>query len=174
MTTKALPTKDTEVVPRGYHTVTPWIIARGASELIGFMEKAFGAEETKGSRILDADGLIGHVEVRVGDSVIMLFDAKPAWPMTASFLRLYVANGEAVYQQALGAGAISVTEPTTLFFGEKVARVRDAWGNIWWIHQRLEEVAPAELERRMKDPTAMKAMMYVQASLDQAMREPAR
>ena len=167
-------TKATESVPQGYHTVTPWIVAPDASKVIAFMEKVFDAHETEGSRMLNDDGSIGHVEVKVGDSAVMLFDSKPGWPETPSFLRLYVEDAEAAYKKALKAGATGVTETTPLFFGEKVARVRDPWGNLWWIHQRVEEVDPAEMEKRMNDPSAMKAMQYVQESLDRAMRDGAK
>lgn len=64
-------------------------------------EAAFGAKETEGTRFYNSDGTIGHVEVRIGDSVVMLFDSKPDWPATPSFLRVFVEDGDAVYQRAL-------------------------------------------------------------------------
>jgi hypothetical protein len=83
-----------------------------------------------------------------------------------SFFRLYVEDGDAVYQQALKAGATSVTEMTELFFGDRVGRVCDPWGNIWWIQERLEEVDLEEMMKRAGEQTAIEAMQYVQASLD--------
>lgn len=162
-------TKPLQPVPAGYHTVTPWIIAKGASGLVSFIKKVFDGKETEGSRVLNANGLIDHVEVLIGDSVIMLFDRRQDWPETPSFLRVYVEDAEAVIKLARKAGATIITELTSLFFGDKVGRIRDPWGNIWWIQERMEDLDSSELERRMHDPTAMKAMQYVQESLDQTM-----
>lgn len=156
--------------PTGYHAVTPWIIAHGVHDLLAFMQEAFGAKETPGSRMQNEDGTIGHVEVRIADSAVMAFDAKPSWPKTPSYLRLYVEDGDATYDRALRAGATSVTKMTDLFFGDRVGRVKDRWGNIWWIHQHLEDVSPKELQSRMSDPKAMKALQYVEESLGEAMR----
>src|SRR5437773_2693675 len=73
---------NTPATPKGYHTLTPWIIVNVAARLIGFLEKALGAKETPGTRFHNIDGTIGHVEVRIGDSVVMLFDSRPDWPPT--------------------------------------------------------------------------------------------
>ena len=81
--------------PEGYHTVTPWIISRDTSQLLDFVREVFGAEEI--ARIHNEDGTIGHAEFRIGDSVVMAFDAKEEWPDTPSFIRLYVEDGDAVY-----------------------------------------------------------------------------
>lgn len=158
-------------IPKGYRTVTPWIIARGVARLIDFLKEAFGAEEY--GRVYNEDGTIGHAEVRMGDSVVMLFDAKEEWPDTPSLLRLYVEDGDAVYRRALEAGGTSVTEVTELFFGDRVGRVRDPWGNIWWIQTHIEDVDPEEMARRAGDPTYLDAMQRVQASLDRELRSRA-
>lgn len=160
------------VLPEGYHTVTPWIIVKGADAFIHYLVAAFDAEEI--ARILNEDGTIGHAEVRIGDSVVMLFDAKATWGPTPAFFRLYVEDGDAVYQQALSAGGTSVTEMTELAFGDKVGRVRDPFGNIWWIQQRLEALSPEALEKRAIEPSYAEAMQYVEASLHQEMskRQP--
>jgi len=159
------------IVPEGYHTITPWIIAEGADGLVNFIEKTFAAKEKAGSRILNADGLIGHVEVQLGDSVILLFDHRKGWLATPAFLRVYVENAEAVIMRAKEAGAIIVTDVTPLFFGERVGRIRDPWGNFWWIHERTEELGWQEMEKRMHDPAEIKNMWYVEESLDQALRQ---
>lgn len=130
------------------------------------MKEAFGAEEKEGSRMNNEDGTIAHVEVQIDDSVVMTFDAKDDWPDTPGFLRLYVKNGDATYQRALEAGATSVTEMTDLPFGDRVVRVRDAWGNIWWIHQHIEDVDADDMAKRASDPAAIEAMRYVEESLD--------
>jgi uncharacterized glyoxalase superfamily protein PhnB len=151
-------------IPEGYYTVTPWIIVRSAAQLLDYLKEAFGAEEI--ARVYNEDGTIGHAEVWIGDSVVMMFDAKEAWPDTPSFLRLYVEDGDAVYQQALKAGATSVTEMTNMFWGDRVGRVRDPFGNLWWIQTRIEDVDLEEMARRAEEQTYIAAMQYVQSSLD--------
>ena len=146
-------------IPAGYHTVTPWIISRDTAGLIDYVQKAFDATEI--ARVVSEDGSIGHAEVRLGDSVVMMFDAKPDWPPTPGFLRLYVEDADAVHRQAVAAGGTSVTEVTHLFFGDRVGRVRDPFGNLWWIQTRIEDVSLEELETRLSDPTFTKAMDYV-------------
>ncbi|HEX9923122.1 MAG TPA: VOC family protein, partial [Anaerolineae bacterium] len=166
MTTKLNKTGNQHTVqpiPEGYHMVTPWVIVKDSAKLINFLKEAFGAEEI--ARVYNEDGTIGHAEVRIGDSVVMMFDAKENWPPTPSFFRLYVEDGDAVYQRALKAGATSVTEMTDLFFGDRVGRVRDPWGNIWWIQEHLEDVDFAEMMKRAGEQTYMEAMRYVQESL---------
>jgi hypothetical protein len=81
------------------------------------MKQAFGAQEL--SRAYNADGTIGHAEARIGDSIVGAFDTREGWPDTLCFLRLYVEDADAVYQQALSAGAISVIEMTSLFWGDR-------------------------------------------------------
>jgi len=151
-------------VPEGYHTVTPWIVSRDSAQLLDFVREAFGAEEI--ARVHNEDGTIGHAEFRIGDSVVMAFDAKEEWPDTPSFLRLYVEDGDAVYRRALEAGASSVTEMTDLFFGDRVGRVRDPQGNLWWIQTRLEDLDPEEMARRAAQKEFLDAMQQVQESLD--------
>lgn len=146
-------------VPAGYHTVTPWLISRDTAQLIEYLKAAFGAEEL--ARIVGVDGRIGHAEVRIGDSVVMLFDARPEWPATPGFLRLYVEDADAVHRQAVAAGGTSVTEVTHLFFGDRVGRVRDPLGNLWWIQTRVEDVTVEEMAARLDDPTFTAAMAYV-------------
>jgi PhnB protein len=151
------------LVPEGYHTVTPWIISRDTAGLIEFVERAFGAEEI--ARIQDERGVIGHAEFRIGDSVVMGFDAKPEWPDTPAFLRLYVEDADTAHQRAIEAGATSVTEVTHLYWGDRVGRVRDPFGNLWWLQTRVEEVDDAEMERRLGEKVWIERMGYVQGSL---------
>jgi PhnB protein len=155
---------DVRVPPR-YARVNAWVISRDTDGEVRFLTSAFGAIETPGSRMLDPDGDIGHVEVELGDTVIMLFDAKPGWPPTPAHLRIYVDDVAASVQRAVTSGARVVTRPTLLPFGESVARVRDTQGHLWWLHERVEDVPPEELAGRFSDPAALEAMAYVQRSL---------
>lgn len=159
-----------KVVPSGYHAVTPWIISKDSAGLVQFMTDVFGAKETPGSRIVGDDGKIAHVDVTIGDSPVMAFDAKDDWPETPAFLRLYVANVDETSARAVAAGAALVTKATNLAFGDRVARVRDPWNNLWWIHQHVEDVDAETMMQRFADPKAMEAMRYVQQSLVDAMR----
>jgi PhnB protein len=152
-------------VPPRYARVNAWVISRDTDAEVRFLAAVFGAVETPGSRMLDPDGRIGHVEVEIGDSVIMLFDAKPGWLPTPAYLRVYVGDVAAAVERAVAAGARVVTRPTMLAFGERVARVRDPQGHLWWLHEHVEDVAPGELTGRFADPAAQEAMAYVQRSL---------
>src|SRR4051812_37944781 len=91
-------------VPAPYSQIDPWVISADTDAEIAFLAEVFGAVETAGSRMLMPDGRIGHVEVEVGDCVIMLFDAAPDWPPTPSHLRIYVASTSRAYDRALAAG----------------------------------------------------------------------
>jgi uncharacterized glyoxalase superfamily protein PhnB len=165
------PARNIAAVPEGYGTVTPWIVSPDTAGLIEFLKAAFGAEEL--ARIPGPHGGIGHAEVRIGDSVVMMFDSREGWPATPGFLRLYVEDGDGTHRRALEAGATAVTEMTDLFFGDRIGRVRDPFGNVWWIQERVEEVDPAEVAQRPLDAGAIQAMRYMEESLDAAMRSPA-
>lgn len=150
-----------KVVPDGYHTVTPWMISPGhTAALIDFVVAVFDGTEL--GRV-EADGVIGHAEVRIGDSVVMMFD-RPRWPETPAFLRLYVPDDAEVLRRAVERGATVVTEPTELFWGDRVSRFRDPFGNLWWIHQRVAEPTEEELGARLADPVFVRAMEYVQGA----------
>jgi uncharacterized glyoxalase superfamily protein PhnB len=150
-------------VPEGYSSISPWVISRDTATLIDFAKEAFDAEEL--GRMTDEHGVIGHAEFRIGDSVVLAFDAKPDWPETPAFLRLYVPDGDEAFGRAIRAGATSITQMTPLFWGDRVGRVRDPLGNLWWIQSRVEAVDEAEMERRMSDPLWLERMAYVQGTL---------
>jgi PhnB protein len=167
-----LPEKTSEAsVPEGYGTVTPWLISRDSAELIRFLEAGLGAEEIAGSRMQNPDGSIAHVEVKLGSSIVMLFDSYDGWPRTPGFFRLFLENADATYQQALRAGATSVTEVTELFWGDRIGRVRDPLGNIWWLQSHSTDVPYDQLATRMEEPAMVEAMRYVQQTLVDALRE---
>ena len=152
-----------ETIPPGYHAVTPWIVSTQTAAVIDFLKKAFGAFEI--ARVSNPDGSIGHAEVRIGDAIVMMFDVPGMTRATPAYLRLYVDDADRVFRQALDAGASAVTEITELFWGDRVGRVRDPFGNVWWIQQRVEELDAAEMGRRMQDPRYAEAMQYVQDTL---------
>ena len=150
-------------IPDGYHSVTPWIIGQDTAGVMDFLATAFDAVDL-GGRVVDDQGRIGHAEMRIGDSVVMMFD-QPDWPPTPAFLRLYVPDTELALQNAVAAGGTVVTKPTHMFWGDVIARVSDPFGNLYWLHTRIEIVDEAELIRRYTDPKFLEAMTYVQSSL---------
>ena len=158
-------------VPEGYTTVTPWMISKDTAGLIEFLEQAFGAEEL--ARVENPNGPgIGHAEVRIGNAVVMLFDVlSPEWPHTPAFLRLYLADGDAAYQRAVDAGATPLHRMTEMFWGDRVGRVRDPFGNVYWIQTRVAELAPDEIARRMVAPEFVAAMEYMQSG-ELVLRDP--
>lgn len=157
-------TKSTSsTVPEGYTTVTPWVISRDTAGLLEFVDQAFDGVEL--ARVVGEDGTIGHAEFRIGDAIVMGFDAKAEWPDTPAFLRLYVEDADEIVRRAVAAGATLVTEVTHLFWGDRVGRGRDPFGNLWWIQARVESVDEAEMMRRMSDPEWNARMAYVQSSL---------
>jgi PhnB protein len=149
-------------VPEGYATVTPWIIVRGAADEIEFLKSAFGAVEL--ARFALEDGYIAHAEVKIGDSVVMLFDARPSWPDTPSFIRLFVDDADAVFARALRAGATAVTDVAEHSFGDRVGRVRDPKGNVWWIQTHVRDATPAAMAN--PSPAHAGAMAEAMSSLD--------
>jgi PhnB protein len=146
--------------PDGYSTVTPWIIARDSRGLIQFLVEAFDAEQIGVVEL--PNGTVGHAEVRIGDSVMMMFDSLPEWPDTPAFLRLYVEDAEASHARALSAGATSVSRVTEVSWGDRIGRLRDPHGNVWWIQQHGPALSPEEIGRRAAEPRFIEAMEYLQ------------
>ena len=153
---------DVTATPAGYDAVSPWVISRDTDRLIAFATAAFGAQEI--GRVVGADGRIGHAEFRIGESVVLAFDARPHWPETPAFLRLYVADGDETVRRATAAGAAVVTTPTELSWGDRVGRVRDPLGNLWWIQQRGADLPPEEIAQRMVESRFVEAMRYVEGA----------
>jgi PhnB protein len=136
-----------KAIPEGYRTVTPYLIVEDAPGLIEFMKRGLGATERM--RMGAPDGKIGHAEMQVGDSVIMLSSAMGEFKPTTTMLHLYVEDADAMYRKALDAGATSVQEPKDQFYGDRSAGVRDAFGNQWYVATHVEDVSPEEMEKRM-------------------------
>lgn len=133
-------------IPAEYGTVTPYLVVDGASQLIDFVEKVFGAQEIM--RMPAPGGKVGHAEIRFGDRIVMLGDAGPENPSRSAALVLYVNDCDATYRKALEAGGSSEMVPEDQFYGDRRGGV-NAFGVSWWIHTHVEDVSPEEMEKRM-------------------------
>jgi uncharacterized glyoxalase superfamily protein PhnB len=133
-------------IPDGYHTITPYLAVHGASKLLDFLKRTFDSQEIE--RLERPDGSVGHAEVRIGDSMLMIGEpGDPAQAMPA-MLYVYVADVDATYQRALAAGAVSLQAPSDQFYGDRNAGVKDPFGNRWWVATHKEDVSPDEMKRR--------------------------
>lgn len=139
-------------IPEGYRSVTPYLIVDGAASLLDFVKEAFGAEER--IRMPGPNGTIGHAEVTIGDSVIMLADGGEQWPARPGAIHLYVEDCDATYRRAMAAGAASVREPRNEFYGDRMSGVTDPVGNQWWIATHVEDVTPEEMAKRSAELAA--------------------
>jgi len=133
-------------IPEGHHSVTPYLLVDDVGRLIDFLTRAFQAVETL--RMPRPDGKIGHAEMKIGDSMVMMGQPQGQGKPMPSTLYLYVEDTDAVYRRALAAGAISIAEPTDQFYGDRNAGVQDPCGNLWWIATHIEDVSPEEVARR--------------------------
>lgn len=133
-------------IPEGFHSVTPYLVVHGAARLLDFIQQAFDGKVTE--RMEGPDGTIGHAEVRVGDSPVMLAEASSRWKPTTSAIYLYVNDTDATYKRALASGGSSVMEPANQFYGDRNAGIQDPVGNLWWIATHIEDVAPEEMKKR--------------------------
>ena len=133
--------------PKGFHTVTPYLMVQGAERLLEFLKQAFGAEVRDCTR--RPDGAIMHSDIRIGDSVLELSEANENWKPMNCAIHLYVEDADTTYQRALEAGATSLYEPDAKPYGDREAGVKDPSGNFWFIATHKEEVPKEEFERRM-------------------------
>lgn len=140
-------TQTDSTIPTGYHTVTPYITCHQVNALIEFLQQAFNGK-VKESLKDDQNHTI-HAEVKVGDSMLMLSQAKPGSPTLPAMLYLYVSDCDAVYQNALAAGAESIMKPEDMFYGDRHGGVKDSQGNTWWIATRKENLTNEEIQRRL-------------------------
>ncbi|MCB0252596.1 MAG: VOC family protein [Anaerolineae bacterium] len=121
--------------PENYNTVSPYLIVADAPATIAFLERVFDAAEIR--RFPRPDGKLMHAEVRIDDTVVMLADSVEGWPPVPSYVHVYVADVDAVYQRALEAGAESVQEPVQKQDEDKRGGVKDSGGTTWWIATRV-------------------------------------
>src|SRR5271154_1298112 len=150
---KSMPGK-VRPIPEGYHAITPYLALRDAARAIEFYKKAFGATELM--RIAAPGGRVGHAELKIGDSIIMLSDEHPEMgaraPQTVGGspvgLMLYVENVDAVADRAVTAGA-KLTHPVEdKFYGDRSGTLTDPFGHVWHVSTHKEDVPPDELRRR--------------------------
>jgi uncharacterized glyoxalase superfamily protein PhnB len=134
-------------IPEGYHTVTPYLVVRGAAKTIDFAKKAFGAESAF-EPMKRPDGTIMHADLKIGNSHVMISEATEQHPPMQCMLHLYVPNVDAVFQRALAAGGKSEMDPADQFYGDRSGSVKDPSGNHWYIATHIEDVAAAELKKR--------------------------
>ena len=141
-----------EPIPDGYHTVTPYLVIQGAGKVIEFAKRAFGAKERM--CVPGPNGTIGHAEIEIGDSVVMLADMDERQNLMPAMVHLYMEDVDAVYARAIEAGGKSIQEPKDQFYGDRNAGVQDPAGNKWYISTHVEDVSPDEMERRVAQAVA--------------------
>jgi PhnB protein len=141
-------------IPDGYHSVTPYLIVKGAAQAIEFYKKAFGATELM--RMPQPGGKIGHAEIKICDSPIMLADESPEMGarIPQSFggspvsILLYVEDVDTIFSQAVAAGAKVQRPVTDQFYGDRMGGIEDPFGHLWYISTHTEDVSPEEMRKR--------------------------
>ena len=151
----------TKAIPEGYSTATPYLIIKGAAEAIEFYKRAFGATEML--RMADPQGRVGHAEIKIGDSVIMLADEHPAMGYrspralggSSVSILLYLEDVDTVFARAVKSGAKALRPVTNQFYGDRSGTLEDPFGHVWTIATHVEDVPPEEMKRRAE--AAMKS-----------------
>lgn len=144
-------------IPKGYHSLTPFLVVNDATRAIDFYERAFGAKEK--SRFDGPDKKVVHAELKIGDSLIMLSDELPDGgtrsPRTlhgsSAGMFLYVDNVDNVFRQAVSAGAKADAEPSDMFWGDRLGRLTDPFGHHWSLATHKEDVSREEMAKRSKE-----------------------
>jgi PhnB protein len=147
----------TKHIPDGYHSVTPYLIVKGAGAALEFYKRAFGVTEVM--RMPAPDGKIGHAEIKIGDSHIMLADEYPergyrgpqSLGGTSVSLMIYVERVDDFFKQALAAGAKELQPIKDQFYGDRSGTLLDPFGHMWTIATHVEDVLPPEMERRAQE-----------------------
>ena len=143
-------------IPEGYHSITPYLIVNGAANALDFYKQAFGAQEL--FRMADPSGKIGHAEIKIGDSPIMLADEFPEMGFrgpqslggSSVTILLYVEDVDEVFNRAIAAGGTLLKPLKDEFYGDRSGTLTDPFGHIWTVATHKEDVAPEEMEERMK------------------------
>ena len=139
-------------IPEGFHTATPYIVCKRAADAIEFYEKAFGAVEVM--RMAGPDGRIGHAEIKIGDSHIMLSDEHPEMSIygpqhyggSPVSVLLYVGNADITVSAAVGAGAKIIRPLKDEFYGDRAGTIVGPFGHQWYIHTHIKDVSPEEMQ----------------------------
>jgi len=147
-------TSTVKPIPEGYHSVTPYLILSKAAEAIEFYKKAFGATEL--FRMAGPDGKIGHAELKIGDSPIMLADEHPSMgyvsPQTLGgtpvSILLYVEDVDKIFNQAVAAGGLQQQPLKDQFYGDRSGTLKDPFGHIWTVATHKEDVSAEEMDKR--------------------------
>ena len=146
-------------IPDGYHSITPYLSVKGAADAIAFYQRAFGAKEI--FRMDMPGGKVGHAELQIGDSRLMLADEMPEMadavarsPLsvgnTTVGLQIYVADVDAEFRRAIDAGGTIKRPVTTQFYGDRSGTLQDPFGHIWTLSTHVEDVSPEEMRKRME------------------------
>ena len=141
-------------IPDGYHSVTPYLSIKGAAEAIEFYKRAFSATEL--FRLVAPSGEIGHAEIKIGDSPIMLADPCEEGPFrnpqslggSSVGLHVYVEDVDALFARAVDAGAKTVRPVQDQFYGDRTGTLEDPFGHVWFLATHKEELTPEEINRR--------------------------
>ena len=155
-------------IPPGYHTATPYLVVNGAARAIEFYKKAFGAQEL--FRMGGPGGKIGHAEIKIGDSPIMLSDEMAHNKSPESLggspggIFLYVEDVDAAFDRAISAGAKEEMRPTNMFWGDRFGSLKDPFGHSWSLATHIEDVAPEEMEKRSREWMSQMSQMAQSAS----------
>jgi len=144
-----------KAIPAGHNTACPYLAIKNADKALEFYKKAFGATEIY--KLLMPDGRLGHAEIRLGDSVIMMADEFPEFggkaPETLGgtpvSIHLYVEDVDAVFKRALAAGAKERKPVVDQFYGDRSGQLEDPFGHVWWVATHKEDVAPEEMQKRV-------------------------
>jgi len=136
-----------QAIPPEYGTLTPYVVTPRCAEAIEFYKRVFGATERM--RMPMPDGSIGHAELQIGDSILMLASGGEQWPATSSLTCVYVEDCDVVFQRAVDAGA-KVLEPLSdKFYGDRAGSVLDPFGQRWSVMTHKEDMSLEEMQRRM-------------------------
>ena len=135
-------------VPKGYTTITPYLVVKNPLALFEFLQDAFGAEEVRRSPL--PHGGVFNIEVKIGDAMVMIVLAREDHDLRTTALYLYVAVVDEVYERAILAGGKSLLLPEDQFYGDRCAGIQDLEGNSWWIAQRIEDLSSDEIGERIK------------------------
>jgi PhnB protein len=152
-----------KAIPEGYHSVTAYLVMRNAAQAMDFYTRAFGATEL--FRMAMPDGKIGHAEMMIGDSHIMLADEVPERGIngpetlggTPVSLMIYLEDVDAVYARALAAGGTEKHPLKDQFYGDRSGTLVDPFGHVWTVATHKEDVSPDEMTRRMASMGAEEA-----------------